>query len=69
MTTEFTAALEPTPEQVAAHEAGYEANYEGVALHRNPHPAASALYRAWESGHLQAQDARNECRASDDDVN
>lgn len=43
-----------------AHEAGYEANYEGVLRKNNPHPADSAEGRAWDAGHLQAASVRRE---------
>lgn len=51
-----------TTEQLmqAAHEAGYEANYEGTLLSGNPHAEGSDEYRAWEAGHLQAADTRRE---------
>jgi hypothetical protein len=44
----------------AIHDAGYEANHEGTLLGSNPHPAGSIEYRAWEAGHMQAQDVRDE---------
>lgn len=44
----------------AAHEAGYEANFEGVLRAHNPHPADSAEHRAWEAGHLQAASVRRD---------
>lgn len=44
----------------AAHEAGYEANYEGVLLRDNPHAAGTDEHRAWEAGHLQAAQTRRE---------
>lgn len=54
--------ITPTGEQHlhAVHEAGYEANYDGVLLHQNPHPPLSQEFNAWESGHLQAQNTRND---------
>lgn len=42
------------------HDAGYEANYDGELLSDNPHDDGTDEYRAWEAGHLQAQDARND---------
>lgn len=42
------------------HDAGYEANYEGALLAANPHQAGTVEHSAWESGHLQAQDARDD---------
>ncbi len=42
------------------HDAGYEANHDGELIGSNPHPAGSIEYSAWEAGHLQAQDARDE---------
>lgn len=47
----------------AANTAGYEANYEGILLRDNPHQAGSPLANAWEAGHLQAQDTRDEWEA------
>lgn len=44
----------------AAHEAGYEANYDGELLSANPHDAGTDEYRAWETGHMQAQSVRRE---------
>ena len=51
----------------AANTAGYEANYDGVLLRDNPHPAASPLANAWEAGYLQAQDTRDEWEADNRD--
>lgn len=48
----------------AAHQAGYEANHEGALLNGNPHETGSALYSAWEAGHLQAQSVCDEWEAS-----
>lgn len=42
------------------HQAGYDANYEGVLLHQNPHAPLSHAFNAWEAGHLQAQNTRDE---------
>jgi hypothetical protein len=44
----------------AIHDAGYEANYDGVLLQHNPHPPLSIEFNAWEAGHLQAQNTRTE---------
>jgi hypothetical protein len=49
---------------LAAHEAGYDANYEGVLLRDNPHTEGSGEYGAWEAGHLQAQSVRREWEES-----
>jgi hypothetical protein len=42
------------------HDAGYEANYDGELIGSNPHPAGTIEYRAWEAGHMQAQQTRDE---------
>lgn len=50
-------------ENVRLHEisdAGYEANYEGVLLEANPHPAGTIEHAAWAHGHTSAQEHRDE---------
>jgi len=49
-----------TEATATAHEAGYDANYEGILLRDNPHAEGTAEFRAWEAGHLQAQATRND---------
>lgn len=49
------------------HDEGYEANYDGVLLQNNPYPILSIEFNAWESGHLQAQNARDEWEESNNE--
>lgn len=48
----------------SAHAAGYDASYDGVLRHDNPHPPGSDEHRAWEAGHLQAAGVRREWEES-----
>ena len=50
-----------TEQQIhAAHQSGYDANYDGALIGANPHATGSDEHRAWEAGHLQAASVRRE---------
>jgi hypothetical protein len=49
-----------TAGELAAFEAGREANYEGLYLKANPHLEGSREHRAWMNGHIDAQQQRDE---------
>jgi hypothetical protein len=46
----------PTPEMIAANEAGYEAAMaHGAGRETNPHAEDSDAHRSWEAGWLQGR--------------
>jgi hypothetical protein len=42
------------------HQAGFDANYDGVLLRDNPFTAGTPSHTAWATGHAQAQQTRDE---------